>query len=199
MSLTLWSLFTLFHGMAVGLKTLLLCRFGLGISEAPCFPVNSRVVSAVPQQERAKATAVYTVGSISGWPALRRCCSGSWTVSAGGCCSSALAPSAFCLPVWWRCYREPHEDPRLSQQEREHIENGGGLSAPTDQQVAFSWPLVRQLLSKRQIIGASIGQLPAIPCWCFSHRFPTAGHRAAYARLKVGFFSILPFVAAAAG
>ena len=46
LSLTLWSLFTLFHGMAVGLKTLLLCRFGLGISEAPCFPVNSRVVSA---------------------------------------------------------------------------------------------------------------------------------------------------------
>ncbi|MBN0438244.1 MFS transporter, partial [Pseudomonas aeruginosa] len=44
LSLTLWSLFTLFHGMAVGLKTLLLCRFGLGISEAPCFPVNSRVV-----------------------------------------------------------------------------------------------------------------------------------------------------------
>ena len=63
LSLTLWSLFTLFHGMAVGLKTLLLCRFGLGISEAPCFPVNSRVVSAwFPQQERAKATAVDTVG-----------------------------------------------------------------------------------------------------------------------------------------
>ncbi len=69
LSLTLWSLFTLFHGMAVGLKTLLLCRFGLGISEAPCFPVNSRVVSAwFPQQERAKATAVYTVGSI--WAGL---------------------------------------------------------------------------------------------------------------------------------
>ena len=63
LSLTLWSLFTLFHGMAVGLKTLLLCRFGLGISEAPGFPVNSRVVSAwFPQHERAKATAVYTVG-----------------------------------------------------------------------------------------------------------------------------------------
>lgn len=174
LSLTLWSLFTLFHGMAVGLKTLLLCRFGLGISEAPCFPVNSRVVSAwFPQQERAKATAVYTVGSISGWPALRRCCSGSWTVSAGGCCSSALAPSAFCLPlVWWRCYREPHEDPRLSQQEREHIENGGGLSAPTDQQVAFSWPLVRQLLSKRQIIGASIGQFAGNTVLVFSHTVP---------------------------
>ena len=148
LSLTLWSLFTLFHGMAVGLKTLLLCRFGLGISEAPCFPVNSRVVSAwFPQQERAKATAVYTV------------------------------------------------------EEREHIENGGGLSAPTDQQVAFSWPLVRQLLSKRQIIGASIGQfagntvlvffLTWFPTWLATERHMPW--------LKVGFFSILPFVAAAGG
>ena len=67
LALTLWSLFTLFHGMAVGLKSLLLCRFGLGVSEAPCFPVNSRVVSAwFPQQERAKATAVYTVGEYLG-------------------------------------------------------------------------------------------------------------------------------------
>ncbi|HII0426792.1 MFS transporter [Klebsiella pneumoniae] len=136
LSLTLWSLFTLFHGMAVGLKTLLLCRFGLGISEAPCFPVNSRVVSA-----------------------------------------------------WF------------PQQEREHIENGGGLSAPTDQQVAFSWPLVRQLLSKRQIIGASIGQfagntvlvffLTWFPTWLATERHMPW--------LKVGFFSILPFVAAAGG
>ena len=58
LALSFWSLFTLFHGFAVGLKTLLLCRFGLGVSEAPCFPVNSRVVSAwFPQHERAKATA----------------------------------------------------------------------------------------------------------------------------------------------
>ena len=160
LSLTLWSLFTLFHGMAVGLKTLLLCRFGLGISEAPCFPVNSRVVSAwFPQQERAKATAVYTVGSISGWPALRRCCSGSWTVSAGGCCSSALAPSAFCLPWCGGAATANRMKIRaLASRSASISKNGGGLSAPTDQQVAFSWPLVRQLLSKRQIIGASIGQ-----------------------------------------
>ncbi|MBD3705771.1 MFS transporter [Klebsiella pneumoniae] len=160
LSLTLWSLFTLFHGMAVGLKTLLLCRFGLGISEAPCFPVNSRVVSAwFPQQERAKATAVYTVGEYLGLacfaPLLFWIMDGfGWRVLF----VSVGAVGILFAPVWWRCYREPHEDPRLSQQEREHIENGGGLSAPTDQQVAFSWPLVRQLLSKRQIIGASIGQ-----------------------------------------
>ncbi|HCQ8036515.1 TPA: MFS transporter [Klebsiella quasipneumoniae subsp. quasipneumoniae] len=146
LSLTLWSLFTLFHGMAVGLKTLLLCRFGLGVSEAPCFPVNSRVVSAwFPQQERAKATAVYTVGEYLGL--------------------ACFAPLLF-----W-------------------IMDG------------FGWPLVRQLLSKRQIIGASIGQfagntvlvffLTWFPTWLATERHMPW--------LKVGFFSILPFVAAAGG
>ena len=203
LSLTLWSLFTLFHGMAVGLKTLLLCRFGLGISEAPCFPVNSRVVSAwFPQQERAKATAVYTVGEYLGLACFAPLLF--WIMDGFGWRVLFVSVGAvgilFAL-VWWRCYREPHEDPRLSQQEREHIENGGGLSAPTDQQVAFSWPLVRQLLSKRQIIGASIGQfagntvlvffLTWFPTWLATERHMPW--------LKVGFFSILPFVAAAGG
>ena len=203
LSLTLWSLFTLFHGMAVGLKTLLLCRFGLGISEAPCFPVNSRVVSAwFPQQERAKATAVYTVGEYLGLACFAPLLF--WIMDGFGWRVLFVSVGAvgilFAL-VWWRCYREPHEDLRLSPQEREHIENGGGLSAPTDQQVAFSWPLVRQLLSKRQIIGASIGQfagntvlvffLTWFPTWLATERHMPW--------LKVGFFSILPFVAAAGG
>ncbi len=63
LALSFWSLFTLLHGFAIGLKTLLLCRFGLGVSEAPCFPVNSRVVSAwFPQQERARHGGVYGGG-----------------------------------------------------------------------------------------------------------------------------------------
>jgi MFS family permease len=66
-SVGLWSLFTLFHGFATGLYSLLFCRFGLGVSEAPCFPTNSRVVSTwFPQSERARATGVYTVGEYLG-------------------------------------------------------------------------------------------------------------------------------------
>ncbi|PSC99290.1 MFS transporter, partial [Klebsiella pneumoniae] len=67
--------------------------------------------------------------------------------------------------------------------------------------MAFSWPLVRQLLSKRQIIGASIGQFAGIPCWCFfSPGSPTwLATERHMPWLKVGFFSILPFVAAAGG
>lgn len=108
LALTLWSLFTMFHGLAVGLKSLLLCRFGLGVSEAPCFPVNSRVVSAwFPQQERAKATAVYTVGEYLGlacFAPLLFWIMGSFgwralfiSVGAAGCCCAgvvALLPRA---------------------------------------------------------------------------------------------------------
>jgi ACS family D-galactonate transporter-like MFS transporter len=69
--------------------------------------------------------------------------------------------------VWWRCYREPHEDKHLSQQEREHIVNGGGLCGerPAD---GFSWPLVRQLLGNGRFSAPASASLPAIRCWCFS-------------------------------
>lgn len=66
-----WSTFTLLQSFSVGLKSLLLLRLGLGISEAPCFPVNSRVVSKwFPQHERARATATYTVGEYIGLAAF---------------------------------------------------------------------------------------------------------------------------------
>ncbi|MCS2147450.1 MFS transporter [Scandinavium manionii] len=203
LSLTLWSLFTLFHGMAVGIKSLLLCRFGLGISEAPCFPVNSRVVSAwFPQQERAKATAVYTVGEYLGLACFSPLLF--WIMGNFGWralfISVGVVGIVFAI-AWWRLYREPHEDSRLSQQEREYIEAGGGIQSAVVQKTQFSWPLVRQLLSKRQIVGASIGQfagntvlvffLTWFPTWLATERHMPW--------LKVGFFAILPFLAAAGG
>lgn len=203
LSLTLWSLFTLFHGMAVGIKSLLLCRFGLGISEAPCFPVNSRVVSAwFPQQERAKATAVYTVGEYLGLACFSPLLF--WIMGSFGWralfISVGVVGILFAI-AWWRLYREPHEDSRLSQQEREYIEAGGGIQSAVVQKTQFSWPLVRQLLSKRQIVGASIGQfagntvlvffLTWFPTWLATERHMPW--------LKVGFFAILPFLAAAGG
>lgn len=203
LSLTLWSLFTLFHGMAVGIKSLLLCRFGLGVSEAPCFPVNSRVVSAwFPQQERAKATAVYTVGEYLGLACFSPLLF--WIMGSFGW--RALFISVGVVGIlfafaWWRLYREPHEDARLSQQEHDYIAAGGGIHTATAQNTQFSWPLVRQLLSKRQIVGASIGQfagntvlvffLTWFPTWLATERHMPW--------LKVGFFAILPFLAAAGG
>lgn len=48
LSIFFWSLFTLLQSFTLGLKSLLLLRLGLGVSEAPCFPANSRIVSTVP-------------------------------------------------------------------------------------------------------------------------------------------------------
>lgn len=203
LALSFWSLFTLFHGFAVGLKTLLLCRFGLGVSEAPCFPVNSRVVSAwFPQHERAKATAVYTVGEYLGLACFAPLLF--WIMDGFGWRALFITVGVvgllFAL-VWWRHYREPHEDRRLSQQEREYITAGGGMSSGAEQRKAFSWPLVRQLLRKRQIIGASIGQFAGNTVLVFFLTwFPTyLATERHMPWLKVGFFAILPFLAAAGG
>jgi len=181
----------------------LLCRFGLGISEAPCFPVNSRVVSAwFPQQERAKATAVYTVGEYLGLACFSPLLF--WIMGSFGWRALFISVGAvgilFAI-AWWRLYREPHEDSRLSQQEHDYIAAGGGIHTATAQKTQFSWPLIRQLLSKRQIVGASIGQfagntvlvffLTWFPTWLATERHMPW--------LKVGFFAILPFLAAAGG
>lgn len=66
-SLVLWSLFTLLHGLAYGVLALILLRLALGVAEAPCFPTNSRVLCTwFPQQERARANSVYAVGQYFG-------------------------------------------------------------------------------------------------------------------------------------
>src|SRR5471032_2896116 len=147
LALTFWSLFTLLQGFAVGLKSLLLFRFGLGISEAPCFPVNSRVVATwFPQHERARATGIYTVGEYLGLacfaPALF------WLM--GNFCWRALfivvglIGVAFAL-VWWAFYREPHESKSVNQAELDYIAAGGGLAKPNETATAFSWGNVGKL------------------------------------------------------
>ena len=58
---------TFLQGFVPGVATLLACRLGLGVTEAPCFPTNSRVVATwFPQNERAMATGTYTVGEYIG-------------------------------------------------------------------------------------------------------------------------------------
>ncbi|AGB77962.1 sugar phosphate permease [Enterobacteriaceae bacterium strain FGI 57] len=203
LALSFWSLFTLLHGFAIGLKTLLLCRFGLGMSEAPCFPVNSRVVSTwFPQHERARATAVYTVGEYLGLACFAPLLF--WIMDGFGWRTLFITVGVFGLLfalVWWRCYREPHEDKYLSVRERDYIAAGGGFTTGSEKKTHFSWPLVRQLLRKRQIIGVSIGQFAGNTVLVFFLTwFPTyLATERHMPWLKVGFFAILPFLAAAGG
>jgi MFS transporter, ACS family, D-galactonate transporter len=203
-ALTFWSMFTLLQGFAVGLKSLLLFRFGLGISEAPCFPVNSRVVATwFPQNERARATGIYTVGEYLGLacfaPAMF------WIIGAYGWRALFFTVGVIGLVfglAWWFVYREPHQSKSVNQAELDYIAAGGGLEPEGGHETEpFSWSNVRKLLSRRQIAGACLGQFGGNTTLVFFLTwFPTyLATERHMGWLKVGFFAIMPFLAAAIG
>ena len=76
LSMTFWSLCTLAQGLVHGIGALFAFRLGLGVSEAPCFPTNSRVVATwFPQSERAMATGRTRSANISASLFSARSCS----------------------------------------------------------------------------------------------------------------------------
>ncbi|WP_179405341.1 MFS transporter [Burkholderia guangdongensis] len=208
LSMTFWSICTLLQGFVYGIVPLLACRLGLGVAEAPCFPTNSRVVATwFPQSERAMATGTYTVGEYIGlaffspmlfalmgafgWRSLF------WVVGIVGI--------VFGL-IWWKFYHEPHNHPGANAEEIAYIEEGGGLAhgaKPDDkpEQVKFSWSMAGQLLKKRQLAGICLGQFAGNSTLVFFLTwFPTyLATERHMGWLKIGFFAIMPFIAASIG
>ena len=203
LSLTFWSLSTLLHGLATNLASLLTFRFALGVSEAPCFPTNSRVVATwFPQQERAFATGVYTVGEYVGLAFLSPLLF--WIMGVFGWRALfvvvGVAGILFAL-VWWRGYREPHESKAVNQAELDYIAAGGGIVTPKTVKAKFEWRLVGQLLRFRQLVGICIGQFAGNSTLVFFLTwFPTyLATERHMGWLKIGFFTVLPFIAASIG
>jgi len=203
LSLTFWSLSTLLHGIATNLASLLTFRFALGVSEAPCFPTNSRVVATwFPQPERAFATGVYTVGEYVGLAFLSPLLF--WIMGAFGWRAMfvvvGVAGILFGL-VWWRSYREPHESKTVNQAELDYVAAGGGIVTPKSATAKFEWRLVGQLLRFRQLVGICIGQFAGNSTLVFFLTwFPTyLATERHMGWLKIGFFTVLPFIAASVG
>ncbi len=62
-ALAAWSVMTALSGAAVGFKTLLLARIGVGIGEAGCSPpAHSLISDYFPPQKRATALSIYAMG-----------------------------------------------------------------------------------------------------------------------------------------
>lgn len=200
LSVTIWSAFTLLQGMTTTLWSLIACRMGLGIAEAPAFPSNSRILGTwFPQAERATATGIYSIGqyfglaflspvlfwiaATFGWRAL--------LIIVGG---TGIAFGA----LWYAFYRDPHES-AANQAELDHIAAGGGLGQST--RVHFKWRHIAFLLKQRQILGASIGQFASNSTLVFFLTwFPTyLATERQMGWIKVGFFTVLPFIAACVG
>ncbi len=208
LSMTFWSLCTLAQGLVHGVAPLLAFRLGLGVSESPCFPTNSRVVATwFPQRERALATGTYTVGEYIGlafFSPLLFALMGAYgwrtlffVVGAAGI--------VFAI-VWWWLYREPREHPRANQAELEYIEAGGGLThqhtgSAVRSENRFSWKMVGKLLKQRQLAGICLGQFAGNSTLVFFLTwFPTyLATERHMGWLKIGFFAVLPFIAASVG
>ncbi|RDU95802.1 MFS transporter [Trinickia dinghuensis] len=209
LSMTLWSLCTLAQGLVHGVGALFTCRLGLGVSESPCFPTNSRIVATwFPQTERAFATGTYTVGEYIGlaffspllfalmgafgWRSLFYVVGGAGLV--------------FGL-IWWRCYREPLDHPAANDAELEYIEAGGGLTRHSPSERAgneakkMDWRNIGRLLKHRQLTGICLGQFAGNSTLVFFLTwFPTyLATERHMGWLKIGFFAIMPFIAASIG
>lgn len=202
LSLGLWSLATMVHGLMSSVAGLFSARLALGLAEAPCFPTNSRILSTwFPQGERARANGVYSVGQYVGLgfmiPVL------TWITATMGWRALFFifgGVGVLFAFVWHAMYREPHESRLVNQAELEQIAAGGGLGA--DQaRIGFSWARARALLGRRQILGASIGQfcgnstLVFFLTWFPSYLATERGMD----WIKSGFAASLPYMAASVG
>src|SRR5579862_7112474 len=187
-SALLWSLFTLVQGTVRGVVSLLGLRLGLGISEAPCFPTNSRVVATwFPEHERAKATAAYTVGEYLGLACFSPLLF--WMSQQFGWRSLFLTVGVAGIAfsgTWWKLYRDAASCVPQSK------------SVPQKRMMLAQ---VRELLRHRQVWGASIGQFGGNSTLVFFLTwFPTYLAKERHmAWLQAGFLVVLPFIAASIG
>ena len=201
LSVGFWSLFTLLHALVGSVTSLLGLRLLLGVAESPCFPANSRVVATwFPRQERAFATGVYTVGEYIGLAFLSPLLFA--MLAAFGWRSLFIGAGALGLAfaiLWWFKYREPR-DSRANAAELAEIAAGGGL---TDQPVTqkLDWRAAGKLLKRRQMWGICLGQFAGNSTLVFFLTwFPTyLATERGMDWLKIGFFAVVPFIAASVG
>ena len=206
-AMTLWSLCTLVQGFVGGVGGLIAARLGLGVTEAPCFPTNSRIVATwFPQSERAFATGTYTVGEYIGlafFSPLLFALMGAWGWRSLFYVVGVVGV-LFGL-AWWKLYREPKDHPAANQAELDYIKAGGGLVDGAEKAVetkkGFDWRMAGKLLRKRQLLGISIGQFAGNSTLVFFLTwFPTyLATERHMGWLKIGFFAVMPFIAASLG
>jgi len=167
-SLFVWSCFTTLQGgvWMLGVTTAVLALFALrflvGLAESPCFPANSRIVSAwFPTRERGMASAIFNSAQyfgtilfapLMGWITHRF--GWHWVFVVIGCIVFFLAI------VWAKTLFNPRGHPWLGQAEFESIERGGALVDIDYRkaETASQWAIVKQLLSNRMLLGIYLGQ-----------------------------------------
>ena len=118
-----WGSVTMLVAVCVGFYSFLVLRIGIGITEAPVYPSNARVVSVwVPKRERTFASSIFDccarVGGAFAPPIV------AFIIAAWGWRASFVITGALAVAwaIWWLlAYHEPADHPRISESELAYI------------------------------------------------------------------------------
>jgi MFS family permease len=160
----LWSIASFCAAITPNLGGLFGARFLLGVGEAPTFPANAKAIGLwFPPQERSLATAMFDAAakfsSAIGVPII-----GIALLLAGWRWSFALTGviSVAYLLYFRKVYKDPDEDPELTNIERRHIEGTSGIDeviecAERSNLVDEGQTPLSRLLMHRKVLGLAIG------------------------------------------
>ena len=152
----IWSMASFAGAIALNLTGFFGARLLLGVGEAPTFPANAKAIGVwFPSNERSFATsltdAAAKAASAIGVPLLGILLlrvGWRWSFAATG------AISLLYLLVFRAVYREPEEDPELTEAELRLIADTVGDEPPAAEGPALS---LGALLRQRKVIGLSLG------------------------------------------
>jgi MFS transporter, ACS family, D-galactonate transporter len=161
-STLLWSLASFAAAISTGVTSFFSSRLLLGVGEAPTFPANAKAVGYwFPQQERSMATACFDAmakfANAIGVPLIGLLLlhvGWRWSFAATGFVSLAYAL------LFYFIYRDPTDDPKLTDAELTYIRSGAAQPVGTDPHASLAF-----LLTRRKVLGLAIGS--AAYNYCF--------------------------------
>ncbi len=150
----LWSVASLAAAVTPNIAGFFGARFLLGVGEAPTFPASAKAIGHwFPEKERSLSTAMFDssakLGLAIGAPLI-----GVLLLRLGWRWSFALTGlvSLLYFGLFSAVYREPEEDVKLSDAERQHIQQDAGAMGSTPPAASLGY-----LLRQRKVVGLSIG------------------------------------------
>jgi MFS family permease len=154
-STCIWSVASFCAAIAPNLGGLFGARLLLGVGEAPTFPANAKAIGVwFPPRERSLATAVFDAAakfaSAIGVPVI-----GIILIRVGWRWSFAItgAISLVYFFFFWKIYRDPCDDPELSEPEWKYIAEAGEEPEAT----APAPTSLLSLLAQRKVLGLALG------------------------------------------
>ena len=154
----IWSIASFGAAVAPGVPSLFAARLTLGVGEAPTFPANAKAIGYwFPPKARSFATSIFDAAakfsSAMGVPLL-----GIVLLKIGWRWSFALTGliSLGYFLLFWKVYRDPDEDPSLSDAERQYIAQGDEDHGTMEELVQQPSSLA-YLMKRRKVIGLALG------------------------------------------